>query len=289
MDRKLEIHVHLLPTLIPPGSLHGGVAVVIDVLRASSVMVRALASGCESVIPCAEIEDAITVARTFPPGKSFLGGERGGLPIPGFDLGNSPDDYTPEVCQGRTLVMTTTNGTRAILASVEAERVLIAAFTNFSATREELSLEFLKAHGRPVHFVCAGLKGQVSLEDSLLAGAFVQSLRQRHEGAVFANDSAMIAMSVWADAVQELAKPPRGSGPVATPSWVRKTVGDVEHAELVPLLRAGQGGQNVKRIGLAKDFEHVAKRDRYTLVAQLQRDPLRIVTADEPQRPSETL
>ncbi len=166
-----RVFVHLLPSLIPPGSLRGGVAVVVDVLRATTVMVRALANGCAAVIPCGEIDEARTVAAGLPPGTAFLGGERGGLPIPGFDLGNSPDDFTFEACQGKTLVMTTTNGTRAILASLEAERVYVASFANLKATADELTVQLLKKdHGYPIHIVCAGTEGFISLEDSLLAG-----------------------------------------------------------------------------------------------------------------------
>ena len=105
-----------------------------DVLRATTVMVHALAAGCEAVIPCGEIDEAKEIAAGLPPGTALLAGERQGLPIPGFDLGNSPGEFTPEVCDGKTLVMTTTNGTRAILASLEAERVYIASFANLRAT-----------------------------------------------------------------------------------------------------------------------------------------------------------
>ena len=131
--------MHLLPSLIPPGSLRGGVAVVVDVLRATTVMVHALAAGCEAVIPCAEIDEA-KASRRRPAARArpCWRGEREGLPIPGFDLGNSPGDFTREVCRGKTLVMTTTNGTRAILASLEAERVYIASFANLRATSDEI-------------------------------------------------------------------------------------------------------------------------------------------------------
>ena len=107
-----SIFVHLLPTLIPPGSLRGGVAVVVDVLRATTVMVQALAAGCEAIIPCLEIADAQKVAAGLGPGAALLAGERHGLPIPGFHLGNSPGDFTPAICREKSLVMTTTNGTR---------------------------------------------------------------------------------------------------------------------------------------------------------------------------------
>ena len=169
---QARVFVHLLPSLIPPGSLRGGVAVVVDVLRATTVMVHALAAGCEAVIPCGEIDEAKAIAASLPPGTALLAGERQGLPIPGFDLGNSPGDFTPEVCRGKTLVMTTTNGTRAILASLEAERVYIASFGNLRATSDEISVQFLKKdHGHSVHIICAGTEGFISLEDTLLAGA----------------------------------------------------------------------------------------------------------------------
>src|SRR5438067_9822832 len=93
-----KVFVHLLPSLIPPGALRGGVAVVVDVLRATTVMVHALAAGCEATIPCGEIEEAKSVAASLPDGTALLAGERRGLPIPGFDLGNSPGEFTPEVC-----------------------------------------------------------------------------------------------------------------------------------------------------------------------------------------------
>src|SRR5207302_5744007 len=115
------------------------------------------------VLPCAEVAEARDRADQMPAGKVLLGGERGGRPIPGFDCGNSPGEYTAAVCKGATLVLTTTNGTRALLRAAEAERVLVAAFVNFSAVCEQL-----RADARPVHMVCAGCDGQVSLEDTLL-------------------------------------------------------------------------------------------------------------------------
>ncbi|HKI16694.1 MAG TPA: 2-phosphosulfolactate phosphatase, partial [Isosphaeraceae bacterium] len=84
-NEQATIFVHLLPSLIPPGSLRGGVAVVVDVLRATTVMVYALAAGCTAVVPCAEIEQAEAIAASLPPGSALLAGERRGLPIPGFD------------------------------------------------------------------------------------------------------------------------------------------------------------------------------------------------------------
>src|SRR5713101_3016427 len=115
MAEGKEVQVHLLPQLAAPGRLAGSVTVVIDVLRASTTIIHALAAGCCCVRPCAEIEEAQALAGDMPAGKVILAGERGGKQVPGFDLGNSPRAFTPKNCAGTTLVMTTTNGTRALV------------------------------------------------------------------------------------------------------------------------------------------------------------------------------
>ena len=107
MAAERLVQVHLLPELAPPGRLAGGLAVAIDVLRASTTIVHALAAGCTCVRPCAEVDEAKELAGGMRAGKALLAGERGGSQIAGFDLGNSPREYTPQVCKGATLVLTT--------------------------------------------------------------------------------------------------------------------------------------------------------------------------------------
>jgi 2-phosphosulfolactate phosphatase len=259
---RARVFVHLLPRLIPPRSLNGGIAVVVDVLRATTVMIQALASGCKAIIPCGEIEEAKVVAAKLPAGSVLLGGEREGLPIPGFDLGNSPGEFVPEVCRGRTLVMTTTNGTRAILASRKAKRVYIAGFTNLRATSDEISVQFLKKdHGHSVHIICAGTEGHISLEDSLLAGALTSQIIQVTDLAersnfsdLFGNDEAFMVVTQWLEVERFLEK---------RPLW--------------QLLSVGRGGQNVLAIGRKPDIDDAAHFDRFNLVAELQLDSLKIV------------
>jgi 2-phosphosulfolactate phosphatase len=259
---QARVFVHLLPRLIPPGLLNGGIAVVVDVLRATTVMIQALASGCEAIIPCVEIEIAKQFAAGFPLGSSLLAGERQGLPIEGFDLGNSPDEFGPEVCRGKTLVMTTTNGTRAILASRQAERVYIAGFTNLRATSEEISVQFLKkGHGHAVHIICAGTEGHISLEDSLLAGALTSQIVQINDLAdksnfadLFGNDEAFMVVTQWLEVERYLEK---------RPLW--------------KLLSVGRGGQNVLAIGRKSDIDEAAHIDRFNLVAELKLGSLKIV------------
>jgi 2-phosphosulfolactate phosphatase len=250
------VFVHLLPVLIPPGALKGSVAVVVDVLRATTVMVHALASGAEAIVPCGEIDEARRVALEHPGGSTVLGGERQGLPIEGFDLGNSPSSYTPEVCGGKTVIMTTTNGTRAILASLEAERVLVAAFANLRATVESLLVNVLKVHALPIHIVCAGTDGWVSHEDTLLAGALASGLADDWE-IPLGNDEAVIAVSHW-----------------------RATAHRIGREPLIDFLAQGRGGRRVFEIGLGDDLADAARVDRFPLVAELRREPLKIIRVE---------
>lgn len=166
-----NVQIHLLPALIAPGQLSGGTAVVIDVLRASTTIIHAIAAGAQAVVPCLTVEDAFAVAERFPTKERVLGGERHGQLIDGFDLDNSPLRYTGEVVGGRTVIFTTTNGTRALLACSQAKTVLVGAFVNLSAV-----VEALRLLGDDVHFVCAGTDGQLTAEDILFAGAAAAKL-----------------------------------------------------------------------------------------------------------------
>jgi 2-phosphosulfolactate phosphatase len=236
-----DVHVHLVPELIPAGALAGGVAVVIDVLRATTTIVHALAAGCTAVRPCLEVEEARELAGGMRVGRVLLGGERGGSPLPGFDVGNSPGSLTPQLCRGTTLVLTTTNGTRALLRAADAARVLVAAFVNYSAVCEQL-----RQDARPVHIVCAGVEGQVSLEDSLLAGALVDYLCQVAE--VQLNDGARLAWDCF-----------ENHGKV-----------------LLGALEVSTGGAILRALGYDDDVRAAALVDRFALVPELRRDPLRV-------------
>jgi 2-phosphosulfolactate phosphatase len=272
---KPSFYVHLLPSLIPPGTLRGATAIVIDVLRATTVMVHALAAGCEAIIPCREIVEARAVAEALGPGRAILAGERQGVPIEGFDLGNSPNSFTPEVCGGRTVVMTTTNGTKAILASLEAEQVLVAGFVNCHATCIAAI-----ALGRPIHVVCAGTDGEVSLEDTLLAGRFVEI--GRDHPIEIGNDAARMACSLAHSQIDgpladsdELGRAWK-SGPA---SERPERITAIYSKRIADVIRHGRGGIRNLELGLEADILDSARLDRFDLVAELRRDPVRIVRA----------
>jgi 2-phosphosulfolactate phosphatase len=240
MSQTRDLHVHLLPQLAEPETLRGGVAVVIDVLRASTTIVQALASGCSAVYPVAEIEEALSLRGEMRGKKTLLGGERSGKPIPGFDLGNSPGEYSSDVCKGASVIFTTTNGTRAFLHATAAERVLLAAITNFSAVCGQLVNET-----RPIHILCSGFEGQVALEDAFLAGAFVESLLDLD---LQLNDGARIALDCF----------------------------EFHSAVLLEGLKCGRGGMHLLELGYEEDIKAAAQVDRHLIVPELRRDPLRL-------------
>lgn len=236
-----ELRVSLVPEWATAEHLAGSTAVVIDVLRASTTMVHALAAGCAAVRPCLEIDEARTLAAGMRAGRVLLAGERGGQQLPGFELGNSPCEMVPARCRGATLVLTTSNGTRALIKAQTAARVLVAGFVNFSAVCEQLMRDL-----RPVHVVCAGDAGGATLEDTVLAGAFVEYLNR--VGPVSLNDGARIA---W-DCFHQHGKVLDGA------------------------LEVCAGGVRLRSLGYDEDIRAAARVDQFALVPELRRDPLRV-------------
>ena len=152
------------------GQFANTTAVVIDVIRATSTVVAALAAGARAVYPTLTSEEAIRLANSLGRDNALLCGERRGLMIEGFDLGNSPAEFTPDLVSDSSLVMTTTNGMRAFLAVEAADRVIVAALVNLSAVAAAVS-EF-----EQVVFVCAGKEGRFSLDDAVCAGLILTKL-----------------------------------------------------------------------------------------------------------------
>lgn len=173
------------------------VCVVFDILRATTTMITALANGAESIIPVEQIGEALEVRRQRP--NVLLAGERDGVRIRAnqtggteFDLGNSPREFSAEKVQGKTIVMTTTNGTRALRACASAKTVLIGSFLNLRATANWLR------ENKPQHLilVCSGTYEQASFEDILAAGAICERVWPNYAGGMVA-DSAEIARRIY--------------------------------------------------------------------------------------------
>ncbi len=244
---SFHFNVHFLPSQTSPDSLAGTTAVVIDVLRATTTIAYAFAAGAEEVIPCLTVEDARRIARRERE-PVLLGGERNGLPIDGFDLGNSPSEYTSEDIKGKCVVFTTTNGTKAMMQCRMAERSLIAAFANLSALVKELE------KATRVEVLCAGTRGEITREDVLLAGAIVDRTWENCLGDLTLNDQAAIAADAWCGLDLE-ASDSRG---------------------LAAILRETRGGRRLVEIGLEGDIDVAARIDRLTVVPELDRKTRRI-------------
>lgn len=168
----MKVDIIISASDIKEEKLKGKVVVVIDVLRATSVMTTALSNGCKEVIPAREIDEALQIVGNERE-KYILGGERNALKIEGFDYSNSPLDYTKENVKGRTLVMTTSNGTRAIKNSEAADHIFIAAMINAKAVAKKL----VKLN-KDVVFVNAGTQGEFSIDDFITSGYIIECLKQ---------------------------------------------------------------------------------------------------------------
>ncbi len=244
------IHAHFLPELVDDGQLTDQSVVVIDVLRATTTIAHALAAGAKQVVPCLEVAEARELHSQLGE-EAVLGGERGGQKIEGFDFGNSPTEYTSATIAGKTLLFTTTNGTRAMKTAAAASKVLLAGFVNLSAVCDRLSGD------HQVEIVCAGTNRQITREDVLLAGAITHQLTQATPLAKL-NDQATIAVESWNRFAYELS----------------------EHK--VPLhesLRNSFGARNLIEIGLERDIEIAAQLDNLEVVPELDIASWRITSS----------
>ena len=158
----------------------GKTAIVIDVLRATSVITTALENGAREVIPVKTVEEAQNLYAQCDTAKTLRGGERNALKIEGFDLSNSPLEYKKKVVEGKTLILTTTNGTNAINNIIGADEVVLACFRNGAAVVEHI-VGLSHRGSRDIAIVCAGTESHFSLDDGLCAGMLIELLKQQTE------------------------------------------------------------------------------------------------------------
>jgi 2-phosphosulfolactate phosphatase len=230
---------------MPQGAVAGGIAVVIDVLRASTTIATALAHGAARVRPVPGVAEARSVAASLGPG-TLLGGERGGVRIAGFDLGNSPLEYTRDRVAGRSIVITTTNGTAALDACRGAREIVVGAIVNRAAVAAAVRRLAAGRGGVDVHLVCAGTDGAVTAEDVLAAGAIVDAAGA--EGPADALDPAAAA---------------------ARESFRRVHAAADAVAALVAEFRRSPGGSNLVALGMEADLPACAAVDALAVVPRL--------------------
>jgi 2-phosphosulfolactate phosphatase len=188
----MHIDIQFLPSPPPLNLLSDRVVVVIDVLRATSVMVQAISEGASEIIPLATVEEAFRMAKAFPRGFVLLGGERESKEIPGFDLGNSPREYIAERVKGKKLILTTTNGTKAFHEVSSAKEILAGSFLNIGATAQRCI-----ESDRDLYIFPSGDKGNFSLEDTLCGGMLIDLIAKKGRKEIFLTDASYCAQVLY--------------------------------------------------------------------------------------------
>lgn len=224
---------------VTSADVSGRVVAVIDVLRASTTIAVALANGARAVIPFENTDEVATRAKTLSRGDIKLAGERRMQPISGFDLGNSPGEYTREVVEGKTILMTTTNGTGAFTAVQGARDVVVASYVNFTAVLTMLRTAL--RGGADVSIICAGREKQFALEDAACAGRYVLHVTKRLAN-VQLNDAAAAA------------------------TFIDRKYGD----NLTRLFGAASHGRALLEAGFGEDLELCARLDSYPVLPVYQ-------------------
>ena len=237
----MRISVHFTPEEVSPDDVSRTTAVVIDVVRATSCIVEAIANGASAIFPAVSVDEALRMRALLGRGGALLCGERKGVRIDGFDLGNSPAEFTPAAVGGMRLVMTTTNGTKAFAAAAGAKRVLAASFFNLTAVVNAV------ADDGEVVIICAGKEGRFSLDDTVCAGHILRGVLDRASGVVTLNDGAAAAANL---------------------AVVHEVSGD--------LLAGTAAGQALVDVGLGSDLALCAEADRHQIVPMMYD---RVITA----------
>ena len=231
----MNVDVFFSPAVVDEASVDGRTAVVIDVIRATSCVVEALANGARGIFPTTLPEEAVKLASSLGREDTLLCGERKGLKIEGFDLGNSPREFVEEVVKGKQLVMSTTNGTRAFLAAEDADRVLAASFLNLSAVTGALK------GGEALTIVCAGRENRFSLDDALCAGFLLKKLVEGDHVVIRGNDAARAVLDMAEKYLPDEA-----------------------------FLRSTKAGEALGEIGMEGDLAFCALLDRHAIVPEMR-------------------
>jgi 2-phosphosulfolactate phosphatase len=230
----VQLDVFFTPGQVKPGDLAGRLVAVVDVLRASTSIATALGNGARTVIPLEGADEVIVRSKDFTRSQILLAGEQKMLPITGFDLGNSPQAFTPEVVEDKTILITTTNGTRALLGVQGARDIVIASYVNFTAV---LTLMKVAAGtDTDIAIVCASEEGSFTLEDAACAGRYVRAIPKR--ASIELNDAAVASV------------------------LIEKKYGD----NIAKVFKESTHGQALQEAGFGADLAACAEVDSYPVV-----------------------
>ncbi|HET6761667.1 MAG TPA: 2-phosphosulfolactate phosphatase [Gemmatimonadaceae bacterium] len=189
----MRLDVFFTPLQVKPSDTAGRLVAIVDVLRASTTVATALGNGAKTVIPLERADEVIFRSKEFERSQILLAGEQKMHPITGFDVGNSPQAFTRKAVDGKTILLTTTNGTRALLGVQGARDIVIASYVNFTAVLAMMKVA--ASSNTDIAIVCAGDEGSFTLEDAACAGRYVRAIPKRAESVV-ANDAAAASMLI---------------------------------------------------------------------------------------------
>jgi 2-phosphosulfolactate phosphatase len=231
----VRLDVFFTPSQVKPADTAGRLVAIVDVLRLSTTVATALGNGAKTVIPLEGADEVISRSKDFSRSGVKLVGEQKMFPITGFDLGNSPQDFTAEAVEGKTILITTTNGTRALLGVQGARDIVIASYVNFTAV---LAMMKLAARSNTdIAIICAGEEGSFTLEDAACAGRYVRAIPKRAES-VAANDAASASV------------------------LIEKKYGD----NIAKVFKESTHGQALESAGFGDDLAAAAEVDAYPVV-----------------------
>lgn len=234
----MRIDVVFGGSALTPSEVSNRVVAVIDVLRASTSIATALSNGARAVVPLETSDEVVMRSKALERADVLLAGERRMRPIPGFDLGNSPLEFKREVVEGKTILMTTTNGTSAIAATAGARDVVIASYVNYTAVLTMLRTAL--RGGTDITLVCAGRERQFALEDAGCAGRFVANVSKRLIG-VTMNDAAQTCALI-----------------------------DRRYDQIEKLFEASEHGRALREAGFEDDLAACAEVDSYPVIPLYQ-------------------
>jgi 2-phosphosulfolactate phosphatase len=232
----MKLDVLFTPASLTLAEVQGRTVFLIDILRATTSMCAALSSGAKAIIPVSSTEEALRLAQTIGSADVLLGGEKNCVRIDGFQLGNSPLEMTEAAVRGKTLIVSTTNGTKALLACHGAGAVYPACAGNLSLAAEK-ARETLQDEGGML-VVCAGRDGAFSLDDAYTAGRLVSAALGGPRGRRGLNDAALASL----DLVRRYGE-----------NWERP-------------LRRSRAGRELVRLGFADDVRACARLDAYPVL-----------------------
>ena len=230
----MRLDVFFTPNECKPADTVNRLVVIIDVLRASTTVATALGNGAKTVIPLLGADDVIMRSKEFSRSGVKLAGEQKMLPIPGFDLGNSPQSFTTEAVEGKTILITTTNGTRALLGVQGARDIVIASYVNFTAVLAMMKVA--ASSNTDIAIICGGEEGSFTLEDAACAGRYVKAIPKR--ASVVLNDAASASV------------------------LIEKKYGD----NIEKVFKESSHGQALESAGFGDDLAAAAEVDSYSVV-----------------------